>query len=73
MELRTPQQLAYGLLGTSFYYYLTRDPDVLKDVLAVKTYIFETRMKKVGWKEVREIDESQNTILKSDRRPPQQH
>ena len=27
-ELRTPQQLAYGLLGLSFYYYLTRDPDV---------------------------------------------
>ncbi len=40
-ELRTPQQLAYGLLGLSFYYYLTRDPDVLQDVLAVKNYIFE--------------------------------
>ena len=25
----------------SFYYYLTRDRDVLKDVLAVKNYIFE--------------------------------
>jgi hypothetical protein len=33
-ELRTPQQLAYGLLSLSFYYYLTRDPDVLQDVLA---------------------------------------
>jgi mannose/cellobiose epimerase-like protein (N-acyl-D-glucosamine 2-epimerase family) len=40
-ELRTPQQLAYGLLGLSFYYYLTRDPDVLQDILAVKNYIFE--------------------------------
>jgi mannose/cellobiose epimerase-like protein (N-acyl-D-glucosamine 2-epimerase family) len=41
VELRTPQQLAYGLLGMSFYYYLTRDADVLQDVLAVKNYIFE--------------------------------
>jgi len=39
--LRTPQQLAYGLLGMSFYYYLTRDPEVLGDILAVKSYIFE--------------------------------
>lgn len=39
-ELRTPQQLAYGLLGMAFYYYLTRDADVLRDVLTVKDYIF---------------------------------
>jgi mannose/cellobiose epimerase-like protein (N-acyl-D-glucosamine 2-epimerase family) len=39
--LRTPQQLAYGLLGLAFYYYLTRDPDVLQDVMMVKNYIFE--------------------------------
>lgn len=40
-ELRTAQQLAYGLLGMSFYYYLTRDADVLQDILAVKNYIFD--------------------------------
>ena len=40
-ELRDPQQLAYGLLGISFYYYLTRDPEVLPDILDVKNYIFE--------------------------------
>ncbi len=40
-EFRDPQQLAYGLLGISFYYYLTRDPEVLPDILAVKNYIFE--------------------------------
>lgn len=39
--LRTPQQLAYGLLGMAFYYYLTGDQDVLHDVIAVKTHIFE--------------------------------
>ncbi|MCG2673362.1 hypothetical protein ACFPFP_41740 [Bradyrhizobium sp. GCM10023182] len=39
--LRTPQQLAYGLLGLAFYYYLTGDPDVLHDLLSVKNYIFE--------------------------------
>jgi hypothetical protein len=40
-ELRTAQQLAYGLLGMSFYYYLTGDEDVLHDILAVKSYIFD--------------------------------
>jgi mannose/cellobiose epimerase-like protein (N-acyl-D-glucosamine 2-epimerase family) len=39
-ELRTAQQLAYGLLGMAFYYYLTRDAGVLQDIIAVKTYIF---------------------------------
>jgi len=39
--LRTPQQLAYGLLGMAFYFYLTGDPDVLQDVVSVKNYIFE--------------------------------
>jgi mannose/cellobiose epimerase-like protein (N-acyl-D-glucosamine 2-epimerase family) len=38
---RNPQELAYSLLGVSFYYYLTRDPEVLPDILAVKDYIFE--------------------------------
>jgi len=37
---RNPQELAYGLLGMGFYYYLTRDPEVLQDILAVKRYIF---------------------------------
>ena len=39
-EFRDTQQLAYGLLGLSFYYYLTRDPEVLPDILAIKDYIF---------------------------------
>jgi mannose/cellobiose epimerase-like protein (N-acyl-D-glucosamine 2-epimerase family) len=40
-ELRNPQEQAYGLLGMAFYYYLTRDAEVLKDIIAVKNYIFE--------------------------------
>jgi mannose/cellobiose epimerase-like protein (N-acyl-D-glucosamine 2-epimerase family) len=40
-EWRNPQELAYGLLGFSFYYYLTRDPEVLEDILAIKRYIFD--------------------------------
>ncbi|MDX2149495.1 MAG: AGE family epimerase/isomerase [Bryobacteraceae bacterium] len=40
-EHRNPQELAYALLGIGFYYYLTRDPDVLPDILAVKKYIFD--------------------------------
>lgn len=38
---RNPQELAYSLLGISFYYYLTRDPEVLPNILAVKDFIFE--------------------------------
>jgi mannose/cellobiose epimerase-like protein (N-acyl-D-glucosamine 2-epimerase family) len=40
-NFRNSQELAYGLLGMAFYYYLTRDADVLQDILAVKNYIFE--------------------------------
>jgi mannose/cellobiose epimerase-like protein (N-acyl-D-glucosamine 2-epimerase family) len=40
-ELRNSQELAYGLLGMAFYYYLTRDADVLQDIIAVKNYIFD--------------------------------
>jgi hypothetical protein len=40
-KLRNPQELAYGLLGMAFYYYLTHDADVLQDIEAVKNYIFE--------------------------------
>jgi len=38
---RNPQELAYSILGIAFYYYLTRDPEVLPDILAVKEFIFE--------------------------------
>jgi len=38
---RTAQELAYSMVGLSFYYYLTRDPEVLPDILAVKDYIFK--------------------------------
>ncbi len=40
-EWRNPQELAYGLVGFSFYYYLTRDTDVLADILSIKRYIFD--------------------------------
>ena len=40
-DFRNPQELAYSLLGISFYYYLTRDAEVLPDILAVEEYIFE--------------------------------
>ena len=41
-EWRNPQELAYSLLGLSFYYYLTRDPEVLPDLTAIKDYIVTT-------------------------------
>jgi mannose/cellobiose epimerase-like protein (N-acyl-D-glucosamine 2-epimerase family) len=40
VTLRNPQELGYGLLGISFYYYLTRDPAVLADIFAAKDHIF---------------------------------
>lgn len=36
---RDPQQLAYGLVGMAFYYYLTRDPATLDEIDAVRNYI----------------------------------
>lgn len=36
---RTSQDVAYSLVGLSFYYYLTRDPDVLQPILAIERYI----------------------------------
>ncbi len=41
LQLRDPQQLGYGLLGLAFYYYLTRDDQVLPDILALKRYILD--------------------------------
>jgi uncharacterized protein (TIGR03437 family) len=38
-EFRNPQELGYGLLGLALYYYLTRDDQVLPDILAIKQYI----------------------------------
>lgn len=40
-EFRNPQELGYGLLGMAFYYYLTRDPEILPDIISVKNYIFD--------------------------------
>jgi len=37
---RNSQDLAYSLTGLTFYYYLTRDPQVLETILSVKDYIF---------------------------------
>jgi mannose/cellobiose epimerase-like protein (N-acyl-D-glucosamine 2-epimerase family) len=39
---RTSQDLAYAATGIAFYYYLTRDPSVLRDLEALKEYIFRT-------------------------------
>lgn len=39
---RTSQDLAYALSGMGFLYYLTRDDALLKDILKLKTYIFDT-------------------------------
>jgi mannose/cellobiose epimerase-like protein (N-acyl-D-glucosamine 2-epimerase family) len=41
-EWRNPQELGYGLLGLTFYYYLTRDETVLPDILRIRDYILGT-------------------------------
>ena len=38
---RTAQDLAYAQVGMAMYYYLTRDPEVLRDILRLKHHIFE--------------------------------
>ena len=39
---RISQDMAYAVSGLGYYYYLTRDPDVLEDIIALKDYIFNT-------------------------------
>jgi len=41
-EFRNPQELGYGLLSLAFYYYLTRDDDVLADIVRIKKYLFDS-------------------------------
>lgn len=41
INLRTSQDLAYAQMGLAFYYYLTRDEEVLNDILIIKNYIFK--------------------------------
>lgn len=38
----TSQDAAYALMGLGFYYYLTRDAAILRDILKVKEHIFAT-------------------------------
>ena len=39
--LRTSQDIAYAQMGLAIYYYLTRDEEVLADLILIKNYIFE--------------------------------
>ena len=38
-ERRTAQDLAYAQVGLAFYYYLTRDPEVLADLIGLERYV----------------------------------
>ena len=38
---RISQDLAYAIMGPAMYYYITRDPEVLKVLLSTKNYIFD--------------------------------
>jgi mannose/cellobiose epimerase-like protein (N-acyl-D-glucosamine 2-epimerase family) len=40
-DQRTAQDLAYAQVGLAFYYYLTRDPDVLADLVGLERHIME--------------------------------
>jgi mannose/cellobiose epimerase-like protein (N-acyl-D-glucosamine 2-epimerase family) len=42
VEHRNSQEQAYALLGIGYYYYLTRDPEVLPDILMLKDFIFRS-------------------------------
>lgn len=39
---RISQDMAYVVAGLGFYYYLTRDPEVLTHIIDLKNYIFDT-------------------------------
>ena len=40
-DKRTSQDLAYGMTGMAFYYYLTHDEAMLQKILALKNYIWK--------------------------------
>jgi len=68
---RNTQDLAYGLLGPSIYYYLTRDPNILKIILETNRFVWEEYYEKSELKEntklfawVREDFEADSTQLK---------
>jgi hypothetical protein len=42
LEERTSQDMAFALTGPSFYYYLTRDPDILEKIIKSKKFFFDT-------------------------------
>ncbi|BAZ31789.1 cellobiose 2-epimerase [Cylindrospermum sp. NIES-4074] len=39
---RISQDMTYALSGLAYFYYLTRDPLILQDIVNVKNYIFDT-------------------------------
>lgn len=41
LEQRTTQDLAYAQLGLAFYYYLTRDPEVLADLARLENHVMQ--------------------------------
>ena len=43
-ELRTSQDLAYGLTGLGMYYFLTHDEGILHRIIQIKDYIFKNYM-----------------------------
>ncbi|MFA6957100.1 MAG: hypothetical protein WC538_14620 [Thermoanaerobaculia bacterium] len=63
---RTTQSLAYALLGPSFYYYLTRDPETLAYITSVRRHIFESYWSD-EWKMLRWTNEDEGEDT-SDRR-----
>lgn len=43
-DMRTSQDLAYGLTGLGMYYFLTHDPSILHKIIQLKDYIFKVYM-----------------------------
>jgi mannose/cellobiose epimerase-like protein (N-acyl-D-glucosamine 2-epimerase family) len=54
---RRSQDLSYALSGLGFYYYLTRDENVLMDIIAVRDFIFDAYFDR-DWKMLRWVNES---------------
>jgi len=54
LEQRTSQDMAYTLLGLSFYYYLTRDQIVLSAILRAKNFIFQAYAED-NWRELHSV------------------
>lgn len=57
VQERSSQDISYALSGLGFYYYLTRDKEVLKEIIAIRDFIFNSYFDK-DWNMLRWVNKT---------------